>query len=173
MLFKRLAILCLTFFFYNCNQKDSIENNQLIIVLDAVIKHDDSLHIYYLNNESIQLSESKMFWLKVNGNKKNQPIKIKLPTNNKTKSIRIDFGNNPKNDKIILNKISLKYNKKTLELKGKEIYYYFNIDVNNTVIDNNSGVLSRKNLKDKKGPTIYPKGQKLFKKLKILYQSNE
>ena len=75
--------------------------------------------------------------------------------------------------KGFLNKISLKYNKKTLELKGKEIYYYFNIDVNNTVIDNNSGVLSRKNLKDKKGPTIYPKGQKLFKKLKILYQSNE
>lgn len=173
MLLKRLAILCLIFSFYNCNHKDSIEKNQLVIVLDAVIKHDDSLHIYYLNEESIQFTENKMFWLKVKGNKKNQSIKVKFPTNSKTKSVRIDFGNNPKNDKIILNKVSLKYNNKTLEFKGKEIYYCFNIDVNNAVIDTNSGVLSRKNLADKKGPTIYPKGKKLFKKLKILYQSNE
>ena len=104
---------------------------------------------------------------------KNKRIKIDFPKDKQPKNVRIDFGNNIKNEKIILNKLKFKFQKNYFELKGNEIYYYFYADENNTCIDRKKGVLTRKIKGENKGPSLYPRKPKLHNKLKNIYINND
>ena len=61
------------------------------------------------------------------------------------------------------------YKNKSFSVKGKEIFYIFRVDENNTVVDKRNGSINRKNPKQINGPSLYPKGDKLFKRLNQLY----
>ena len=51
----------------------------------------------------------------------------------------------------------------------KEIFYVFRVDENNTVVDKLNGSIKRKNPNQINGPSLYPKGDKLYNKLCQLY----
>ena len=50
-----------------------------------------------------------------------------------------------------------------------EIFYVFRIDENNTIVDKLNGSLKRKEPNQATGPSLYPKGDKLYNKLSQLY----
>lgn len=164
---KLFSCLITTLLFFNCENKDNM--NQLVVNIDAVIQRTDSINVYYTNNKSIEFIDKQSFWTKVNGNKKNQKIQIVFPDSILPKQIRLDFGRNKAQKDIVLNKISLSYKRKNFSAKGKEIFYIFRVDENNTVLDNLNGSIKRKNLKQINGPSLYPKGDKLFQRLNQLY----
>jgi len=170
MKFLKQISFILLFFCLACSKR---EDNSLHITIDMVVNYADSMHIYYTENTSIKFSEEKSFWKKVKANKKNQKIDIVFPPNKSPKQIRIDFGNNVKNQDIILNEISLSRNKKDFNFKGKEIFNYFRVDQNNTFFNYEKGCLNRLNKKNKKGPSLYPKGDKLYNKLLFLEKNVE
>jgi hypothetical protein len=154
-------------FFLNCHKKDN--NNQLAMYIDAVIQQSDSINVYYTNNKSIEFIDKQSFWTKVTGNKKNQNIQIVFPDSILPKQIRLDFGKNIAQKDIVLNKISFIYKNKNFSAKGKEIFYIFREDQNNTIVDKLNGSINRKNPKQINGPSLYPKGDKLYNRLNQLY----
>ena len=85
------------------------------------------------------------------------------------KQIRLDFGRNITQKDIVLNKIDFTYKNKNFSVKGKEIFYVFRVDENNTVVDKLNGSIRRKNPKQINGPSLYPKGEKLYNRLNQLY----
>jgi len=161
------SCLVINLLFFNCESKDIA--HQLVFNIDAVIQKTDSINVYYTNNKSIEFIEKQSFWTKVIGSKKNQNIQIVFPDSIQPKQIRLDFGRNISQKEVILNKMDFTYKNKSFSVKGKEIFYIFRVDENNTVVDKRNGSINRKNPKQINGPSLYPKGDKLFKRLNQLY----
>lgn len=170
---KLRVIILLSVFLFSCKENKNISDEILTLDVDFVALHDDSLHVFYTETNSIDFSSKGEFWFKIKGENKNQRIKIDFPKAKQPKNVRIDFGNNKKNEKIILNKLKFKFQKNFFELKGNEIYYYFYADENNTNIDKKNGILTRKIKNVNKGPSLYPKKPKLYNKLKNIYNKND
>lgn len=164
---KLLSVLIISLLFFNCGKNNN--TNQLVLNIDAVIQKTDSINVYYTKNKGIEFSDKQSFWTKVLGNKKNQNIQIVFPDSILPKQIRLDFGRNITQKDIVLNKIDFTYKNKNFSVKGKEIFYVFRVDENNTVVDKLNGSIRRKNPKQINGPSLYPKGEKLYNRLNQLY----
>ncbi len=167
---KAIIFIVFLLLFLNCDNNNS--TNQLVLNIDAVIQKSDSINVYYTMTKDINFTDTQSFLKKVNGNKKNQKIQIVFPDSIQPKQIRLDFGRNIKQPDIVINKISISYKKKSITLQAKEIFYTFRIDESNTVFDKLTGSIRRKDPKQLNGPSLYPKGDKLYNKLNQLYSLN-
>jgi len=165
--FKIISFIAVLLLFINCENNNNI--NQLVVNIDVVIQKTDSINVYYTESKTIDFTDTQSFWTKVSGNKKNQNIQIVFPDSIQPKQIRLDFGRNLSQNDVVLNKIDFIYKNKSFSLKGKEIFYIFRVDENNTVVDKLNGSIIRKNPKQINGPSLYPKGDKLFNRLNQLY----
>lgn len=164
---KILSLVTVLLLFLNCENNNNI--NQLVVDIDAVIQKTDSINVYYTKNKEVNFSDEQSFWINVAGNKKNQNIQIVFPDSIQPKQIRLDFGRNISQSDVVLNKMEFAYKNKNFSVKGKEIFYIFRVDENNTTVDKLNGSIKRKNPKQENGPSLYPKGDKLFNRLNQLY----
>ena len=164
---KKICFVTVILLFFNCENNNSI--NQLVLNIDAVIQKTDSINVYYTKTKDINFTDKQSFWIKVAGNKKNQNIQIIFPDSIQPKQIRLDFGRNISQSDVVLNKMDFAYKNKNFSVKGKEIFYIFRVDENNTTVDKLYGSIKRKNPKQENGPSLYPKGDKLFNRLNQLY----
>lgn len=151
----------------SCN--NITNTNSLVLSIDAVIQKSDSINLYYTINNTINFNDKQSFWTKVIGNNKNQNINIIFPDSIKPKQIRLDFGLNKKQPEIVLNKFTFSYKNKELSLKGKEIFNTFREDQNTTSLNKLEGSFKRKFFNQTTGPSLYPKGDKLYIILNKLY----
>ena len=164
---RNIFFLCISIFICSCEKESA--SNSLKISLDAVIQKSDSIAIYYTTSNSVAFHKDASYWINVKGNKKNQTISFTFPDTIQPKQIRIDFGRNKKQPEIILNEIAFYYKNKRITAKGEEVYFLFRVDESNTVIDKLVGSLKRKEPNQATGPSLYPKGDKLYNKLGQLY----
>lgn len=164
---KKICFVTVILLFFNCEINNS--TNQLILNIDAVIQKTDSITVYYTKAKDINFTDKQSFWIKVAGNKRNQNIQIIFPYSIQPKQIRLDFGKNISQSDVVLNKMDFAYKNKNFSVKGKEIFYIFRVDENNTSVDKLYGSIKRKNPKQENGPSLYPKGNKLFNRLNQLY----
>jgi hypothetical protein len=153
--------------------KEDKDFHKVIIKVEAVIKENDSIRVFYTSDNSINFKEEKAVWKKITGSNKNQEITIEIPKNVEPNQLRIDFGINTANQEIVLNKICVSYFESNFEAKGEEIYWYFRPDENNTTLDKKNGILKRKTPNQINGPSIYPKGNKLKEQLNAFYKKEE
>lgn len=154
-------------FFVGCSH--TTERKSLELDMEVVIQESDSINIYYSNSNSIRFNDVQSFWIKVKGNKKNQKINFVFPDTIQPKQIRLDFGRNIKQPEIIVNEMKFSYKDKDFTAKGEEIYYLFRVDDSNTTINKLTGSLKRKEKNQIIGPSLYPNGDKLYRKLNKLY----
>lgn len=159
--------MIITLIFISCDENK--KTNSLKMDLDLVMKEDDSVHVYFTQSTSVDFNENQSFWKQVIGTKKNQTVSINFPDTIQPKQIRIDFGRNKKQPEIILNEITFTYKEKSFSAKGEDVYFLFRIDESNTKIDKLLGSLKRKEPNQATGPSLYPKGDKLYNKLSQLY----
>lgn len=160
-----ILMLCV---FFTCCEKNS-KTDSLKMDFDIVVRENDSIHVFYSNNSSVEFNEKQSYWINVKGSKKNQTISFTFPDTIQPKQIRIDLGRNKKQPEIILNEIAFFYKNEKITAKGEEVYFLFRVDESNTVIDKLVGSLKRKEPDQETGPSLYPKGDKLYKKLSQLY----
>lgn len=161
-----IMILFFGSFFLSCNNR-TIESD-FTIKLDAVIKKNDSIHTYYTTDGTINFNEENSFWTQVKGNKKNQKITLQFPYNVVPNQFRLDFGKNRNQPDIVLNKVECVYKNNSFVLKGKEIYKLLRVDQANTILERDLGILKRLYPKQLNGPSLYPNGDFLRKKLEEL-----
>ncbi len=166
-IYKIIGVLVFIAFFASCEENEKTDS--LKMELDLVMKANDSIHIFYTQNASVEFDEKQSFWKKVNGSKKNQRLSISFPDSIQPKQIRIDFGRNIQQPEIILNEITFSFKEKHFSAKGEEVYHLFRVDESNTIIDKLIGSLKRKEPNQATGPSLYPKGDKLYNKLSRLY----
>ncbi len=164
---KRISFVAILLLFLNCENNNN--TNQLVVNIDAVIQKTDSINVYYTKSKDINFKDEQSFWTKVIGNKKNQKIQIVFPDSVQPKQIRLDFGRNISQNDIVLNKMDFSYKNKNFSVKGKEMFYIFRVDENNSVVDKLNGSIKRKDPNQINGPSLYPKGDKLFNRLNQLY----
>ena len=164
---KRISFVAVLLLFFNCENNNN--TNQLVVNIDAVIQQSDSINVYYTKSKDINFTDTQSFWTKITGNKKNQNIQIVFPDSIQPKQIRLDFGRNISQKDIVLNKMDFAYKNKRFSVKGKEIFYIFRVDENNTIADKLNGSIKRKAANQINGPSLYPKGDKLFNRLNQLY----
>lgn len=166
-IYKIIGVLAFTAFFASCEKNEKTDS--LKMDLDLVMKANDSIHIFYTQNASVEFDEKQSFWQKVYGSKKNQRLSIIFPDSVLPKQIRIDFGRNIKQPEIILNEITFSFKEKHFSAKGEEVYHLFRVDKSNTLLDKLIGSLNRKSPHQIAGPSLYPKGEKLNEQLNQLY----
>jgi hypothetical protein len=165
---KPVFIIVFLALFISCKEENDF--HKAIIKVEAVIKENDSIRVFYTTDGTINFSEEQAVWKQVKGLNKNQEIIIEIPDKAKPTQLRVDFGKNINNQEIVLNKICVSYFESNFEAKGEEIYRYFRPDENNTTLDKKNGILKRKVPNQLNGPSIYPKGIKLKEQLNALYK---
>jgi hypothetical protein len=154
----------ITAIFFSCKKQNTVVAN-FTIKMDAIIIKNDSIHTYYTTDGTINFNEKQSFWTQVKGNKKNQEITITFPKSVVPNQFRLDFGNTLLQEDIVLNKLEMNYKNKKTVLKGRKIYELLRVDVNNTFLDKEIGLLIRKDKTNKNGPSLYPNGDYLRVKL--------
>lgn len=150
----------------SCNTPS--KNSDFGIKLDLVMQSNDSIHTYYMTNGTINFNETNSFWTKIKGNKKNQKITLQFPKDIVPNQFRLDFGKNRNQPDIVLNKVECIYKNNSFVLKGKEIYKTLRVDEANTILERDLGILKRRHIKQLNGPSLYPNGDYLRKKLEQL-----
>jgi hypothetical protein len=160
---RRLIFSTLIVLLFSCNNKTTYSD--FGVVIDAVVKQSDSIHTYYTTDGTIDFNENQSFWVRFNGDSKNQIIAINFPQDTIPNQLRFDFGRNKKLEEIILNKLTINYKTNHLILKGEEIYNLFRVDQSNTILNYELGVLKRKDSSQINGPSLYPNGDLLNQKL--------
>ncbi len=167
IMIKYVYITFITTILISCTNTKNVYS--LKLDMDVIIEKTDSIAIYYSLTNSVDFKGEESYWLKIKGGKKNQKISFSFPDTIQPKQVRIDFGRNILQPKIVINKICFSYKSNDFCANGEGIYRLFRIDDSNTRINKLDGSLRRKNSLQIAGPSLYPKGNKLYFELNQLY----
>ena len=97
-----LFVISLTLF-TSCKKDKNF--NKVIIKIEAVLKENDSIRVFYTIDNTINFKGEQAVWKRISGSNKNQEISVEIPEYLEPNQLRIDFGKNINNQEIILNKI--------------------------------------------------------------------
>lgn len=149
--------------FVSCKDDKKTDNqvieepvNTFEVTLDVNLKKNDTLHLYYTEDNSINFTEENSLWVSAEGKEQNQNVVFKLPVDVFPSQFRLDMGVNPENERIVLNGITFSYAGQTSTIRDSLIYNYFRPDESVTVLDKKTNTLSRKDPKATRGPSLYP-----------------
>ena len=67
---KLRVIILLSVFLFSCKENKNISDEILTLDVDFVALHDDSLHVFYTETNSIDFSSKGEFWFKIKGENK-------------------------------------------------------------------------------------------------------
>lgn len=176
-----LLIVCIIFLiFTNCKKEDTEVNDvkakeEVIddsynIILDVVIKKDDDVALYYTTDGSVEF-KIEPIWQGVKGSELVQQIVFKLPKDIKPTQFRFDFGMNPKQEDIYLNKVTFKYIGKERVIAIPELVDYFRANDNYCTFDAVTGLIQAKKGPNTNGSSssIYPHEKNLGPELSKLF----
>lgn len=138
------------------------------VSLDLVIKKNDTLHLYYTEDGTINFNEESSIWLTVEGKDVAQEVTFNLPKDVIPTQFRIDFGVNKDNQEIVLNRVKFDYLDKSFAAVDGNIYTYFRPDESVTTLDVATKTLKRKDSNSLKGTSLYPHEGPLAEQISLL-----
>lgn len=150
--------------------KEEVVDKSFIIVLNAVIKQDDDIALYYTTDGTADFSKVTPIWQGIKGNPSAQQIAFKLPEGVKPTEFRIDFGLKENQDDIYFNKITFKHLGAERIIACPEMVDFFRADDNTCSFDPATGLIKAKITNGKRAaPSIYPQEKNLLPELQKLY----
>lgn len=159
-----LVILIITISIIGCkddkkateDKKEEVVNNQFKVTLNLLIKKNDTIHVYYTEDNTSNFNEESSIWTPVSGKDVAQDVVVELPKDVFPTQFRIDLGVNRENEKVGLKGIKFNYLKKEFDINEKSIYTYFRVNTDNSILDPVTNELSRKDPKVAAGACLYP-----------------
>ncbi|RZJ34213.1 MAG: hypothetical protein EOO51_10670 [Flavobacterium sp.] len=137
-------------------QKEEVSQT-MVVTLNATVKKDDSFHLFYTEDNSINFDEKQSMWVEFKGSDSAQDIVFKLPEDVLPTNFRLDFGLNKDQEDIVVNNFRVDYLGKTIDAKGPEFFTYFYPNEQCTKVDiTKSLVMPIKKGADYIGPMFYP-----------------
>ncbi len=163
--FFAITLIALTLF--SCKDEKKEDNNKAVaekpknenlfkIAFDAVVKKDDSFHLYYTEDKTNNFTEDKSIWVKVKGSNNEQEVLFMLPEDVLPTDVRVDFGYGDVVQDIVLNKLRINYYDKSFTTQDSLIFNYFYANEQNTLIDKKTNTIKRLKSDQKTAPSLYP-----------------
>lgn len=115
-------------------QTNSIGPANFSLTLEVLMEKDDHLQLFYIQESTENYSVDQMLTQDVKGSSKFQSIIFDMPSEFYPFNLRIDLGTNPEQSVIKINKCTLKYGDKKVDIKANEFkdYFFFNQGVEMT-----------------------------------------
>jgi len=135
------------------NEK-SIGNDFYTITLDVIAKKDDSFHVFYTEDGSVNFEEKNSVWAEFKGSPNSQKLVFNLKKDVMPNQLRLDFGLNKEQGEVKVNSIEIAYLDKKVTYAGQQIFKYFRPNESSTSIDANTQTV--KPLKVGENASLYP-----------------
>lgn len=157
--------LLVTVFMFSCKNEPKTEepkaevevkSNAFKVTLNLLIKKNDTIHLYYTEDNTINFNEENSIWTPVSGNEAAQDVTFELPKDVFPTQFRFDLGINRENEKIVVKGVKFNYLDKLFAINESSVYNYFRVNIDNTNFDPATKELSRKDPKIAAGPCLYP-----------------
>ena len=157
--------LLVTVFMFSCKNEPKtdepktdveVKSNAFKVTLNLLIKKNDTIHLYYTQDNTINFNEENSIWTAVGGKEVPQNVTFELPEDVYPTQFRFDLGVNKENEKIVLKGVTFNYLDKEFDINEKSIFNYFRVNTDNSNIDLTTSELSRKDPKVGAGPCLYP-----------------
>jgi hypothetical protein len=134
--------------------KQTVGNDFYTITLDLIAQKDDSFHVFYTEDGSINFEEDKSVWNEFKGSPNPQKLVFNLEKGVMPNQLRLDFGLNKDQGDVILNSVQITYLDQNLTFTGPEIFKYFRPNESSTTIDLSTQTL--KPLNKGQNNSLYP-----------------
>ena len=157
--------LLVTLFMFSCKNEPKtdepktdveVKSNAFKVTLNLLIKKNDTIHLYYTEDNTISFNEESSIWTSVPGKEQVQDVTFELPKDVFPTEFRVDLGVNKENEKIIFKGFRFDYLDKSFIANENTLYNYFRVNTDNTNFDATTKELSRKDPKIAAGPCLYP-----------------
>jgi len=126
------------------------------VTVEATVKSDDVFSLFYTEDGSINF-EGNPIWIGVEGSEAVQQLTYNFPPDVYPTQLRLDFGNKPGQQDIILKSISFEYKGNKRVIAGQEMGNFFRPDESKCTFDPVTGVLHGLEKDGKKQfPSLYP-----------------
>jgi hypothetical protein len=135
------------------NQK--VLNDFFVIKLEVKGKKDDTFHVYFTEDKSLNFDEKNTAWAEFTNETSNNNLNFKynLPKDILPNQLRLDFGVNNK-DGVVINKIEVTYTDKTFNINSADISKYFRPNELCTTFDSKTNLF--KPLKQGDNISLFP-----------------
>ena len=139
------------------------------VTLDVKVNKDDTFHLFYTEDGSINFSEESSLWVELKGNPENQQVVFNLHENTIPTQMRIDFGINKGQDDMIIKNYKMEYAGKTFNAAGPQFFNLFRPNELVALVEASTGAIKpiKKEGQTYFGPSFYPK-EELAKQIEIL-----
>jgi len=163
---SKILVLLLAFAVFSCKKEEKPapepkaqeEMPEMFIVkLNVTVKKDDSFHLFYTEDNTINFNEKNSVWAELKGKDTPQELVFKLPESAVPTHLRMDFGVNKEQEEIVINDFKMEYFDKSFEAHGPEFFTYFYPNLECTNIDKVKGTaIPVKKGTAYTGPMFYP-----------------
>lgn len=144
-------------------------SNVFKVILDVKVNKDDTFHLFYTEDSSINFTEESSLWVELKASPDSQQVEFILPENIIPTQLRVDFGINKDQEDIVINSFKMEYNGKNYQVGGNQFFTLFRPNELVTQVD-----LSTNTIKPVKkeggqyfGPSFYPL-EPLAEQIKLL-----
>lgn len=165
-----------TIFLISCKEdKKNVENEKVEktktfdVVLNMLVKKDDNFQLFYTEDSQINnFDDKKSIWITVKGSETPQDITFSLPEDVIPTNLRVDLGNNSKQEPMGLNSFKMNYYNKTYVLKDSLILRNFVIG-DQLIYDKKTSILTPNQGKQPiYDPLLYPQSNLSEEILKLI-----
>jgi len=144
---KNLFVVLLVFSLISCkNEKtENAETQQTkeqpagndfyTITLDVIAQKDDSFHVFYTEDGSVNFEENNSVWAEFKGSSNSQKLVFNLKKGVMPNQLRFDFGLNKQQGDVRLNSIEIAYLNQKVSFSGLEIFKFFRPNELSTTVD--------------------------------------
>jgi len=126
------------------------------VTVDVNVKKDDSFHVYYTEDGSIDFTEENSIWAELKGSANDQQVVFNFPENTIPTQLRLDLGTNKDQEQMQIKNFKMEYAGKTFEAKGSEFFKYFVPNELNAKVDKAQGFVTPVKAEKYYGPSFYP-----------------
>lgn len=108
-------------------EQSEVNKNSFTVILNAVVNKDDSFQVYYkaVDDDKVPFEEKNSMYVDVKGSDKPQDITFSFPEDASPNQIRLDYGTNKEQTAIKINRLTINYLGKSIDLNGKEFFKHF------------------------------------------------
>jgi hypothetical protein len=122
-------------------QEQPTGNDFYTVTLDLVAQKDDSFHVFYTEDGSVNFEENNSVWVEFKGSPNSQKLVFNLKKGVVPNQLRLDFGLNKEQGDVKLNSVEIAYLDQKLTYSGSEIFKFFRPNESSTTVDINTQTL--------------------------------
>lgn len=99
--------------------------NTFKVILNVIAKKDDSFHLFYSEDNTLNFTEENSVWANFKGSDAAQDIVFEIPEDKLPTLMRIDLNSYQQNESVQINSFKMKYFNSEFKADGKGFFDYF------------------------------------------------